>query len=120
MLTNQKSDLTFEKSKKIVVINFENYKTLDERNTDDIKVDIEALIKAGHKKIILDLNAVEYFSSVFLGCLAMTFKELEKINGEMRLCNVCEPLRKILRITKMNTFLNVDVDKEDAINGFGS
>lgn len=118
MLSNQKSKLILDIENGIIVANFENYTTIDERNTAQIKIDIEELLATGQVNFVFDLNGVNYFSSVFLGCLATIFNSTKSANGMLRICCVSEPLKRILRITKMDKVLNVDETREDALNCF--
>ncbi|MDR3609407.1 MAG: STAS domain-containing protein [Ignavibacteriaceae bacterium] len=77
-------------------------------------------IEAGWHNIVIDMNLCEYMDSSFLGVLINSLKELEKVNGNLKLASVHDDAQTILEITRMSDVFNIYPDKEEAIKSFRS
>lgn len=66
-------------------------------------VDIDPSIK----KLVLDLEQLEYISSAGLRVLLMAYKKMS-VEGEMKLVNVQEIVKEILDITGFSDFLTIE------------
>lgn len=76
---------------------------------------INALIDQGKKKIIMDLEKVEWMNSSGLGILIGAIQTLKNNNGIFYLINVSERIRDLLRITKLLTVFEIKADLKSAI-----
>jgi anti-anti-sigma factor len=57
---------------------------------------LEALVAAGERRLVIDLEAVDYLSSAGLVVLEAATARFEAIHGALVLCAVTEPVRIVL------------------------
>ena len=75
-----------------------------------------AIDTRGAKKMVLDLEGVDYLSSAMLGVIVRLQKRLRSSKGGLRLCNVNETLfEKIFRISALDRFLDIRPSLDDAL-----
>ena len=77
---------------------------LSEDQTKEIKGFIDEEIKNQRINFVVDLSKIVYINSLGLGLLMTMLTKARQANGEMVLACVPEQLKKLLVITKLNTF----------------
>lgn len=65
--------------------------------------------------VIIDLNEVEFFGSVFLSLLLRTWKSVYQHGGTMVLCGVSSKARELLRLTALDTLWAIYDTREEAM-----
>lgn len=73
---------------------------------------LDALVKAGHTTIIVDLEATDFVSSAGLRILLATAKKV-KPDGELKLCNLNPSVLEVFEMSGFSTIFRV-FDNEDA------
>ena len=68
---------------------------LDATWAEHVSESIEAVVRAGSHRIVLNLAEVNYISSLGLGVLMKHYKRLMAVNGSLR---ICDPSPAILRV----------------------
>ena len=63
--------------------------------------EIEALIEAGLKKIVVDCDRLEYVNSSGLATLVFLHKRMRQRGGDVKVCGVRNPIAKVLEMTKI-------------------
>ena len=101
----------------IVVLSL-NGKIMGGPEATEINGEINKLIDAGKLKIIIDLNEVDWMNSSGLGILIDAVTVLKKNNGALRLVNVSERIRNLLKITKLDTVFDLRESVEEATGTF--
>ena len=76
---------------------------------------IQAVIESGASRMVIDLTGVEYVDSAGLGMLMYTYGLLNDKGGEARLCGVNARVQALLQMTKTDTFLPIDQDREESL-----
>lgn len=76
---------------------------------------IHGLISDGVRKLVIDLAAVDYMDSAGLGLLVFIFGTLREKAGSLRVCGVAPRLLSVLQLTKTDTFLAIDQDREESL-----
>jgi anti-sigma B factor antagonist len=71
---------------------------------------LQGLIKAGTKKIALDMSGVPYIDSAGLGAIVHAYGLATEVQGTMRLCAISDKVASLLKMTRMDTFLPIDPD----------
>jgi len=66
-------------------------------------------------KIILDLEATEYFDSSALGALVAFMKEVKAYGGQLVLCNLSRSLYTLLKLSKLDQLFVISETLEEAI-----
>lgn len=79
---------------------------------------LSAATAAGHTKIILNLEGVEYIDSTGLGTLVISFTSLKKAGGALKLANLNRRNMELLVLTKLTTVFELFDDEQNAVNSF--
>jgi anti-sigma B factor antagonist len=79
---------------------------------------IEADIKPGQARIILDLKHVPFIDSSGLGVLVVAQAAAEKANGAVRLLHLSQRHIELLVLTRLSTLFQIYDDENAAIDSF--
>jgi len=91
---------------------------LDTSTSPDAEKHLNKLMGEGEKKIIINLEKLDYISSAGLRVLLSTNKQLQKTGGMMRICNLNEVVQEIFDISGFSSIFNVFVTESEALNNF--
>ena len=80
----------------------------------EINGKINQLIDDGKLKILIDLKEVEWMNSSGLGILIDAVTVLKNNNGTLRLVNVSDRIKNLLKITKLDTVFDIRDSIDDA------
>jgi anti-sigma B factor antagonist len=80
---------------------------------------IRELIENGQKKILLNLASVRFVDSSGAGQLAGAFASARNRGAVLKLLKPTFQVKTLLKITKLDTLLDVLDDEENAIQAFG-
>lgn len=88
----------------LTVIGFGGREILDDLNLAECRDDLVELVRDnGCKTLAFDLTGVRLIPSGFLGLLA----SIRKLNVEVHLYNVCNDIREVLEITRLDQVLHL-------------
>jgi anti-sigma B factor antagonist len=79
---------------------------------------IAALVAAGSPRIVLDLEDVEYIDSTGLGNLVISFTQVKKAGGSLKLMHLNKRNVELLALTRLHTVFEVFGDEVNAVNSF--
>lgn len=79
---------------------------------------IQDAMSAGSKKVLLNLEGVNYIDSFGLGELVGGYTTLRNAGGELKLLNLSKKVKDLLVITKLLTVFDVSEDEKSAIASF--
>src|SRR6202035_5556234 len=68
-----------------------------------VREKITQLLAAGHNQIVLDLEHVDYIDSTGLGNLVISFTQVKKAGGALKLLNLNRRNVELLALTKLHT-----------------
>jgi len=80
-----------------------------------INEQINSNIDQGKKRIIIDLEKVEWMNSSGLGILIGAIQTLKNNDGSLCLINVSDRIKELLRITKLINVFDIKPDLESAM-----
>lgn len=103
-----------QKIDKAVIIMLEG-KLLNEQQTAGVRNRIITELLDQQKKFIFDLKGIEFVNSACLNFLVSAKNKISEHSGEVVLCNVSEQLKKLLSMTRLESFFNVANRTADAI-----
>ena len=79
---------------------------------------VRALVAEGKKKIILNLNGVDYLDSSGVGELVSSFTAARNAGGELKLLHLTQKVRDVLYVTKLYTVFDIKDDEFTAVKSF--
>ncbi len=79
---------------------------------------LHELIEHGKKKVVVNLESVEWMNSTGLGILISGVTTLRNNEGELKLANVNAKIQSLLTITKLHGVFDYYNSVEDAIRAF--
>lgn len=94
-------------------------KTIDARNAQTVKTQIQALLQPD-MKLILDLSPVEFLDSSGLGMLLSCLRLLSGIKGQMKLIGVSKSVRAILELVRFHRIMDIYNDRDEALRAYGA
>jgi anti-sigma B factor antagonist len=97
----------------VVVVEFQR-KRIDAAFAVKFRDDIQALISQGNKKIVFNLELVEFIDSSGLGALVSVMKSLGG-NQNMALCQVKDAVLTVFKLTRMDKIFVILPSKSEAI-----
>ncbi len=84
----------------------------------DLRDAVRGLIGAGKKKIILNLEGVDYIDSSGVGELVGCFTTVRNAGGELKLMNLTQKVQDVLHVTKLYTVFDIKDDEFHAVKSF--
>ncbi|MCH7798583.1 MAG: STAS domain-containing protein [Planctomycetes bacterium] len=83
---------------------------LNARTADGFVTDLEKLVDAGLRKIIVNCSSLNYISSYGLGILVRLHRRLARHGGNVKIASVKGVIVEVLRLTKLNTIFEIYPD----------
>jgi anti-sigma B factor antagonist len=84
----------------------------------DLRDAVRDLIARGKKKIILNLQGVDYIDSSGVGELVGSFTTVRNAGGELKLLNLTQKVHDVLHVTKLYTVFDIKDDEFHAVKSF--
>jgi anti-sigma B factor antagonist len=120
MLSKHKSHwLEREDKDDITVVRLKTATIMDEDIERAVFDPIYSLVSdMGRSQLILNLAAVNYVPSSVLGKLVLLNRKAEAAGGRLVLCQVSNPVAKILYTTHLNELFNICSTEQEALQAF--
>jgi anti-sigma B factor antagonist len=92
---------------------------LDVRTAPDLRDMVERIIAGGDRRVVIDLNQVDYLDSTGLGALVRSARCVHAANGELQI--VCEAprIQRIMEIAGLSRILALCVSRAEAFERLG-
>ena len=90
----------------------------DAHSAGDIEKELNLTISKGARKLLLDMDSVEYISSAGLRVLLAVAKKLKKEEGEIKLCCLKPYVKEVFDIAGFTQIFKIYDTTEEAIQGF--
>src|SRR5215467_5717538 len=91
-------------------------KLLSEQETSSIKDQMASGLGNNQKKFIFDLKGIEFVNSACLNFLVSSKSLVSSKGGKMILCNMPDQLKKLLSVTKLESFFTTANKTSDALD----
>jgi anti-sigma B factor antagonist len=79
---------------------------------------VTELVAAGRNQIVLDLEHVDYIDSTGLGNLVISYTQVKKAGGALKLLHLNKRNVELLALTRLHTIFQVFAEETDAVNSF--
>jgi len=100
----------------VKVVEFEG--KLDTQTSPDAQDQLTELIGNGERKILVNLEKLDYISSAGLRVLLAAAKQLKPDGGEVRICNLNDVVQEVFDISGFVTIFKVFGSEIEALDGF--
>lgn len=91
-------------------------KLLNEQQTAPLRDRISAELADVQKKFVFDLKDIEFVNSACLNFLVSARNKIADQGGQLVLCNVSDQLKKLLAMTRLESYFSLAGRTADAIN----
>ena len=92
--------------------------TLDSTSSGEAGDRIVDIAKGEHRKVLLNLENVDYVSSAGLRVILRGAKLLQVNRGELKICNANTLLKSVLETSGFNSLIKVYNTEQDAYSAF--
>ncbi|MEM6330844.1 MAG: STAS domain-containing protein [Planctomycetota bacterium] len=79
---------------------------------------LELIDKASEERVILDFANVQFMSSSMLGKLVKIQKKCKEYKAKLKLASVCEDIRQVFKITRLDKVFDIEKDVRSARKAF--
>jgi len=95
---------------------------LDAEVAGELRLTLLELIERGHRKLVVDLRAVDFIDSSGLGALVSALKRLKQadVSGDIRLAHVHPSVGAVLEIIRLNRVFFQAPSVDEAVASFGA
>ena len=101
----------------IIIVDFSGKITLGEGSAL-LRRTIKDMIDRGHKKLLINLEDVDYIDSSGIGELVSAYTTVKNSEGELKLLNLTKRVHDLLQITRLFTVFDVQSDEDKALLSF--
>jgi anti-sigma B factor antagonist len=79
---------------------------------------LRALVESGHRKVIVNLEGVNWINSTGLGILIAGFAEMQRSGGLLKLVKVSPRVESLLAVTRLGNVFESFSDEDAAVRSF--
>lgn len=109
--------IKIEKINNIVHITFMTDE-LGASESDSVRVELEAIVQQGFKKLIIDLSGINFITSLFIATIITISQRVRLQNGDIKICSVRTNVKKIFEITRLDKVFDIYDTYEKALESF--
>lgn len=92
---------------------------LNSQNAEQFVEELQTLVDAGARKLIVDCTRLSYITSYGVGILIRLHKKLAEGGGEVKIAAVDSPIIKVLRLLRLDTVFEIYNNTREARQAFG-
>jgi anti-sigma B factor antagonist len=82
--------------------------------SEALRGEIKKLLDDGVRKFVINMKGVPWINSTGLGALMAVYASIQRAQGSLRLCNVCDRIQSLFMITKLLTIFETFPDEAAA------
>ena len=90
---------------------------LDTSSSEEAQAKLSSIASQG-TKMLMNLEKLEFVSSIGLRIILMQAKELKKHGGELRICNLQTAVKEVFTISGFSQILNIFDSQDEALKEF--
>jgi stage II sporulation protein AA (anti-sigma F factor antagonist) len=111
-------DITIEKQDGTAILAARG--RLDAAGAPEIEATGKALVGEGLRRLVLDMEQVEYISSAGLRSLLVLAKTVKSAGGALVLCSLAPAVHEVMTISGFDSILALAGNRADALERLGS
>lgn len=89
--------------------------SLDSNTSSEFEAQIYTALEQGQRKLILNLENLEYISSAGIRVMLKTTKDLKRMQGNIVLCSLQDYVKEVFEIAGFDGYLNIEKNFESAM-----
>lgn len=110
---------SLEPNGKIAVVRFKHPRLSEEDNIEQLGFELMHIVdQLGYNQIILSMKGVEWVTSSILGKLIHLHRHLQRINGELALCELAPGVVDVMETSRLHTYFCILPGVEESIAQF--
>ena len=94
-------------------------KGLKGEGEETLKRLLDDLVRRGRIRVLIDLKDVPYLDSTDLGRLIRCHISIRQAGGRVRLCHLSERVRTLMKLTRLDTVMDLYETEEEALASLG-
>lgn len=83
-----------------------------------LKAEIKKLLTSGEKFFVIDMSAVDFVDSSFLGALVTILRSVNKDGGDIKIADLPPQIRSIFELTRLHRLFKIYNSAEEADGSF--
>ena len=91
---------------------------LDTQNSGEASERLSEIVKNGHKKVLLNLEELEFISSAGLRVILRTSRALEEQGGHLKVCGASGLVTEVFVVAGFNILLDLSENESAALEDF--
>ena len=91
---------------------------MDANVSGSLKQRIQQLVEKGARRLILDLEGVDFLDSSGLGALVACLRRVREKQGEIKLAGLRPEVQSIFEITRVSRLFQICRDVQEAMKAF--
>ena len=91
--------------------------SLDASNAKEFKKSMESVVQE-NPRIVLDMSGLKFVDSSGLGALLSCLRQVNRQNGDMKLCGLSNSVRALIELVRMHRIFDIFNSKEEAVEAF--
>ena len=108
----------FQKIEKDVLILTPEFKNLDILVSSQVRMFIHKLMDQEYRKILINLNNVNYLDSSGLGALVSSVKKGMEMQIDLKFCELNNDVDKVLAVTKLDKIFSIYKTEKEGVESF--
>ena len=92
----------------------------DTYTSPPIKAWLESALNAEPPQIVINLAGVNFVDSTAMATLVQGMKRCREVNGDLRLCELQQPVRMIFELTRLDRAFEIFAAEDEAIAAFSA
>lgn len=104
----------------VTIVHLSGAIRLEGKGSSVLRDIIKGLLLEGRKKIVVDLQEINYVDTEGIGGLASALASVHNQAGELRFLNLTKNVRAVLKIMKLDTIFHTIEDEAGATASFNS
>ena len=93
---------------------------LDAQQAPALQSSLSTLEERGQTRIVLNFAHASYVSSSCLRVILIHTRRLRQASGDLKLCCLTDKIAEVMRITGLDSLLDIFTDEADAVGAFSA
>ncbi len=91
---------------------------IDTVTAADVEAALTGLLSDGVNNMVLNFEKLTYINSIGLRVILVVAKQLKRVEGQLQICSLTDPVQEVFDITGFSGILNVVETEDQALAAF--